>query len=96
MLNEQGIEIGRVKVRRLMAEMGLICKQPGPHAYKWATVERLDIPNVLDRQFDVDDTDQVWCGDIGYIWSGTHWLYLVVVQNLFARRIVGWALSMSA
>ena len=93
LLNEQGIEIGRFKVRRLMAEVGLICKQPGPHAYKRATVEHLDIPNVLDRQFDVDDIDQVWCGDISYIWSGTHWSYLAVVLDLFARRVVGWALS---
>ena len=66
MLNEDGIEIGRFKVRCLMAEIGLICKQPGPHAYKQATVERLDIPNVIDRQFDVDDANQVWCGDISY------------------------------
>jgi putative transposase len=93
MLNEQGTEIGRFKVRRLMAEIGLICKQPGPHAYKQATVERLDIPNVLDRQFDVDDVNQVWCGDISYIWAGTHWSYLAVVLDLFARQVVGWALS---
>ncbi len=93
MLNEEGIEIGRFKVRRLMAEIGLICKQPGPHAYKQATVERPDIPNVLDRQFDVDHANQVWCGDISYIWSGTHWSYLAVVLDLFARRVVGWALS---
>lgn len=93
MLKEDGIEVGRFKVRRLMAEIGLICKQPGPHAYKQATVERPDIPNVLDRQFDVDDVNQVWCGDISYIWSGTHWSYLAVVLDLFARRIVGWAMS---
>jgi len=86
-------EIGRFKVRRLWAEIGLICKQPGPHAYKQATVERPDIPNILDRQFDVDDVDQVWCGDISYIWTGTHWSYLAVVLDLFARRVVGWALS---
>lgn len=93
MLNEDGIEIGRYKVRRLMAEIGLICKQPGPHAYKQATVERPDIPNILDRQFDVDDVNQAWCGDISYIWTGTHWSYLAVVLDLFARRVVGWALS---
>jgi putative transposase len=92
-LNEQGIEIGRFKVRRLMAEAGLISKQPGSHVYKQATVERPDIPNVLNRQFDVDHTNQVWCGDISYIWSGTHWSYLAVVLDLFARRVVGWALS---
>jgi len=94
-LNDQNIKIGRFKVSRLMAEIGLICKQPGPHAYKQATVERPDIPNVLDRQFDVDHANQVWCGDISYIWAGTHWSYLAVVLDLFARRVVGWALSNS-
>jgi putative transposase len=66
-LNGQGIDIGRFKVSRLMAESDLVCKQPGPHAYKQATVERPDIPNVLNRQFDVDRANQVWCGDISYI-----------------------------
>jgi len=93
MLNNDGIEIGRYKVSRLMAEIGLISKQPGPHAYKQATVERLDIPNVLNRQFDVEAPDQVWCGDITYIWTGTRWSYLAVVLDLYARRVVGWSIS---
>ncbi|MCP4064233.1 MAG: transposase, partial [Gammaproteobacteria bacterium] len=32
LLSEEGIVVGRFKVRRLMSELGLICKQPGPHA----------------------------------------------------------------
>lgn len=51
LLREEGITAGRFKVRRLMSELGLICKQPGPHAYKQATVERIDIPNHLAREF---------------------------------------------
>jgi putative transposase len=39
MMREDGISIGRFKVRRLMQEQGLISKQPGSHAYKQATVE---------------------------------------------------------
>ncbi len=39
LLSEEGITAGRFKVRRLMSELGLICKQPGPHAYKQATVD---------------------------------------------------------
>ena len=46
MLNEEGVVIGRFKVRRLMSELGLICKQPGPHAYKQATVERLSLIHI--------------------------------------------------
>jgi putative transposase len=56
-------------------------------------VERLDIPNILNREFDVDGPNQVWCGDISYIWTGNKWSYLAVIIDLFARRVVGWAMS---
>ena len=95
LLREEGVVVGRFKVRRLMSELGLICKQPGPHAYKQATVERPDIPNHLDREFAVERPNQVWCGDITYIWSGQRWSYLAVVLDLYARRVVGWAMSSS-
>lgn len=93
MLNEAGVTIGRYKVSRLMEELGLICKQPGPHAYKRATVERPDIPNILDREFNVSQPNQVWCGDITYIWAGSRWVYLAIVLDLCARRVVGWSMS---
>ncbi len=76
-----------------MRELGLISKQPGSHAYKKATVERPDISNILNREFDVPAPNQVWCGDITYIWAQGKWHYLAVVMDLFARRVVGWALS---
>ncbi|WP_122384283.1 IS3 family transposase, partial [Pseudomonas savastanoi] len=93
MMHEDGEQIGRFKVRSLMRELGLISKQPGSHAYRKATVERPDIPNILNRAFDVPAPNQVWCGDITYIWAQGKWHYLAVVMDLFARRVVGWALS---
>ncbi len=94
-LREQGEMIGRFKVSRLMGELGLICKQPGNRAYKLATVERIDIPNVLNRQFEVGIQNKVWCGDITYLWAQGRWHYLAVVLDLFTRRIVGWSFSKS-
>lgn len=73
MMREDGIEIGRFKVRKLMSEMKLVSKQPGSHAYKKATVERPDIPNVLGREFTIERPNKVWCGDITYIWAQGHW-----------------------
>lgn len=70
-----------------------IIKQPGSHAYKKATVERPDIPNVLERAVDVTAPNQVWCGDITYVWAQGQWHYVAAVIDLFARRIVGWAFS---
>lgn len=93
MMKEDGMQIGRFKVRRLMRELNLISKQPGSHAYKKATVERPDIPNVLDRGFSVASPNTVWCGDITYVWAEGQWHYLAAVIDLCARRVVGWAFS---
>ncbi len=87
MMQDDGIDIGRFKMRRLMQEQGLISKQPGSHAYKRATVERLDIPNLLNRTFDVPEPNQVWCGDITYIWAQGRWHYLAAVLDLHTRRV---------
>ncbi len=78
MMRELGHKIGRFKVRSLMKEAGLTSKQPGSHAYKTALAERPDIPNRLAREFDVAEANQVWCGDITYIWAGGRWHYLAV------------------
>ena len=43
--------------------------------------------------FDVPAPNQVWCGDITYIWAQGKWHYLAVVLDLCTRRVVGWALS---
>ncbi len=95
MMRERGFTIGRFKVRRLMSEAALVSKQPGSHAYKLAGAERADIPNYLDRQFDVDAPNKIWCGDITYVWVDSRWHYLAVVIDLHCRRVVGWSLSTS-
>lgn len=77
-----------------MAEAGLASKQPGPR-YKKTGSERCITPNYLNREFNVRAPNQVWCGDVTYIWAGTGWIYLAVVLDLYARRVVGWALSQS-
>lgn len=93
MMRAMGHRIGRYKVRQLMAEADLVSKQPRPPKYKSSGHERPDIPNRLDRQFTVTAPNQVWCGDISYIWTGRRWHYLAAVIDLYRRRVVGWALS---
>ncbi|MBF2945879.1 IS3 family transposase [Pseudomonas aeruginosa] len=93
MLREEGVTIGRFRVRRLMRELGLVSKQPGSHAYKQATVERPDIPNRLNREFATEHPNQVWCGDITYVWAQGRSHYLAAVLDLHTRRVIGWAFS---
>ncbi|WP_324035543.1 IS3 family transposase [Aeromonas caviae] len=93
MMRALGHQIGRFKVRRLMKEAGLVSKQPRAHRYQVARSERPDIPNLLAREFDVQQPNQVWCGDITYVWAGGRWHYLAAVLDLHTRRVVGWAMS---
>ncbi|HIC8840568.1 IS3 family transposase [Aeromonas veronii] len=93
MMRELGYQIGRFKVRNLMKEAGLVSKQPGAHRYQVARSERPDIPNLLAREFDVQQPNQVWGGDITYVWAGGRWYYLAAVLDLYTRRVVGWAMS---
>ena len=37
--------------------------------------------------------NQVWVGDITYLWTQEGWLYLSVLLDLYSRKVVGWAMS---
>ncbi|EPF1808124.1 IS3-like element IS911 family transposase, partial [Shigella flexneri] len=95
MATRRGYQMGRWLAGRLMKELGLVsCQQP-THRYKRGGHEHVAIPNYLERQFAVTEPNQVWCGDVTYIWTGKRWAYLAVVLDLFARKPVGWAMSFS-
>ncbi|MFC1746503.1 IS3 family transposase [Candidatus Riflebacteria bacterium] len=50
-------------------------------------------PNILDRNFSVNDANQVWIADITYIPTKNGWVYLAAVMDLFSRAIVGWSVG---
>jgi len=91
----RGLPLSRYVATRLMREQSLVSCQLPSHKYKKATQEHVAISNTLERQFAVTQPDQVWCGDITFIWTGNRWAYLALVMDLFARKPVGWAMSNS-
>jgi putative transposase len=95
MVTEQGLPLSRYRAARRMQALGLVSSQQPKHRYKKADQVHVDIPNRLDRQFDVDSPNSVWTGDITYIWTGERWAYLAIILDLYARRPIGWALSLS-
>jgi len=95
MVTTSGIDLSRYRARKAMQELGLISKQPSAPKYKKANNEHLTAANILAREFNVTKPNQVWCGDVTYIWIGKRWAYLAVVMDLYARKPIGWALSLS-
>ena len=50
-------------------------------------------PNLLKQDFSAERPSEKWAADIPYLWTSQGWLYMAVVLNFFARRVVGWAVS---
>jgi putative transposase len=95
MASAQGVQMSRYLAAKCMKKLGFTsCQQPG-HSYKKTGREHIEVPNLLARQFAVAQPNQVWCGDVTYIWVGNRWAYLAVVMDLFARKPIGWAMSLS-
>jgi putative transposase len=80
-------------IRRLLAAEGLKSKTVRKHRYPKAAKVKSVIPNVLSRNFTALEPNQKWVSDITYIPTREGWLYLAVVQDIFSRKIVGWAMS---
>jgi len=91
---DDGERLGRKRVERLMREAGL----SGLITRKWkATTIRVPgvrvADDLLDRDFTASGPNQRWVADITYLRTWQGWLYLVAVQDLYSRRIVGWAMA---
>ena len=95
MVTDQGYPLSRYRAKGFMTRLNLVSTQLPTHRYKKATHSHPDIPNLLNREFSPCAPNQVWCGDVTYIWVGHRWSYLAVVLDLYARNIVGWAISHS-
>ena len=95
-LADEGLGIGRDRVRRLMRQAGLEAK-PRRRRTSWPTarLSALDVPNVLARRFTVSRPDEVWVADTTEFATGEGTLYLAAVIDLYARRVVGWSASSS-
>jgi putative transposase len=94
-LREQGLNIGRRRVARLMSENGL--SGVPKRRFRGSTTDSAHTnpvaPNLLDRQFTVARPNEVWVGDITYLPVNGGWVYLAVLIDLYSRKVVGWSMA---
>jgi putative transposase len=90
-LRREGYVVGRKRVRRLMAKMGLAPIYQRP---------RTTVPNPEHRVFPyllrdvaIDRPNQVWCADITYLPMRRGFLYLVAVMDWATRKVLAWRVS---
>ena len=90
-LRRQGHAVGRKRVRRLMATMGLAAVYQRPRTTVPHPEHRI-WPYLL-RDLAIDRPNQVWCADITYIPMRRGFLYLVAVMDWASRKVLAWRLS---
>ena len=93
-LKKQGIICGKHRVARLMQKNGIVAKTK--RKFKATTNSKHNFPvaeNLVNQNFTVSRPNQVWVADITYIPTDEGWLYLAAVEDLFQRKIVGWAMD---
>ena len=90
-LRRAGHAVGRKRVRRLMAKIGLTPIYQKP---------RTTIPHPEHRKYKyllkdlvITRPNHVWCSDITYIPMRRGFLYLVAVMDWATRKILSWKLS---
>ncbi len=85
--------VSRWRARQLMQACQLVSTQPGKPKFRRAQEPVEAVPNQLNRAFQPTAPNRVWCGDITYLRVAGQWVYLAVVLDLYARRVVGWKVS---
>ena len=93
-LKDEGFQVGRKRVARLMRENGLVgvSRRRGPRT----TTRRAGDPkgpDLVQRAFTAETPNALWVADITYVPTGSGFLYLAVVLDVFSRKIVGWAMA---
>jgi putative transposase len=90
-LMEQGEEVNRKRVQRLMRLMGLEAIYPKPKLSVSGRGHRI-YPYLL-RNVNIERVDQVWSTDITYVPLASGFMYLAAVIDWFSRYVLAWRLS---
>ena len=89
-----GERIGRKRVERLMRHAGLSGLMPKRRGRTTVRVPGVRVcEDLVDRAFLAGAPNRLWVADITYLRTWEGWLYLVAVQDIFSRRIVGWSMA---
>lgn len=77
-----------------MRQMGIKAQWVKP--YTQTTIDSdlsQKLQNILNKEFNPEHPDAVWCSDITYIWTFEGFVYLTSVMDLYSRKIISWVLS---
>jgi len=95
-LCEKGILVSGKRIARIMRIHGIVGKKRIRSKASSNSPGMLPAaPNLVARNFQVDEPNKVWVSDITQFPTAEGWLYLAVVIELYSRMVIGWSMSKS-
>jgi putative transposase len=90
-LNARGVACGKHRVARLRKDAGIEARRKQRFRRKERHQQTAPAPNLVAQCFQSRHRDRVWVGDTTFIRTRAGFVYLAVLLDLYARRVVGWA-----
>jgi putative transposase len=93
-LRRAGHSVGRNRVAKRMRAVSIRSRVARKYKATTNSDHHLPVaPNLLQQNFSATAANQKWVSDITYIATDEGWLYLAVVMDLYARKVIGYAVS---
>ncbi|WP_394495094.1 IS3 family transposase [Nonomuraea sp. JJY05] len=92
-LRAEGWKLSENTVARRMAELGLAGRRQKKPRSLTRQGKRPAAPDLVRRKFTAVAPDVLWVGDVTMIRTDEGPLYLASVEDLFSRRLLGYAMS---
>jgi putative transposase len=94
---ERGFDICEATVAKLMRQEGMSASTHRRFRVR-TTDSNHDLAvakNTVNREFERDQPNEIRVSDLTYIPTKSGWLYLVVIIDLYSRKVVGWSMDVT-
>lgn len=90
-----GRAVARCTIERLMRDLGLVGARRGDSFYRTTVADPAAerAPDRVNRNFTATAPNQLWVVDFTYLETEAGKAFAAFVQDVFARKIVGWAVA---
>ncbi len=95
-LQSRGYKTSKRMVRQLMLEMGLHSLRTTARVDYLTWVKLHEMPNVLQRNFNVAEPNRVWVSDFTQFKTLDNKYYICAILNLFSRKVIAYKTSRKA
>ena len=95
-LKQQGLNVSRAHISRLMQEMGLVCKQLRLRYFSTTNRKYKVYRNRIQQKFMTEAPNMIWVSDITYVNVQDVLCAIGVIIDLYARKVIAFDVAETA